>query len=197
MDLLQLQAKTSQKGREDLKQPKNQRNLKMQQLLARLKRVLNLELNLSKRKEEREALNQIKMLKMVTSQKSQSIDQKERKMMRLKVMLRLMVLLKMVPKKARRKRRLMLQRISFTRTQWITKRRENSNPSGKSTVMVTGEKDRVKLLLRLRLKFQLPQRSSSRHQRKKLSIQSRLKWKTESRKSLLLLKRRRPASKTF
>jgi len=197
MDLLLLQAKISLKEKEDLEQLKNQRTQKMQQLLEHLRMVLNLEPNLPKRKKEREVQSQIKMLKVVTSQKSQSIDQKERKLRRLKVMLRLMELLKMVPTRARRKRKLMLQRISFIKTQWTSKRRENSNPSGKSTVMVTGEKDQAKLLLLLRLKFQLHQRSFSRHRRRKLSIQSRLRWKTESRKLLLLSKRRRPVSKIF
>lgn len=126
---------------------------------------------------------------------NQSTDQRERKMTRLRMPR--VTKRRMILTRVRRKRNLKLQKISSTKTQWTLRRRGNSNLSGKSTVMVIGEKDLVKPLSLLRLRFQPHLTSFYSHQRKKLSFQSNLKLKTESRKSHLLLKRRNQALRTF
>lgn len=97
----------------------------------------------------------------------------------------------------RKKRRKRPQRTLFTRIQWNLLKRKSSNPSGRSTDMVTGERALARLLLLLRLKFQSNQRNFSSLQKRKHSIPSSKKLRPKSKNSMETLMKRRLNLKRF
>ena len=97
-------------------------------------------------------------------------------------------------KKRRRKK---LQRTLFTKTQWNLLKRENSNPSGKSTDTVIGERAQARPSSLSKQLFLRCQRNFSSHRRRKLSIPNSKKLRTKLKRSTQVLKKKRLNSKKF
>jgi hypothetical protein len=162
-----------------------------------------MELSLLRKKiVEKEETTRIRLVKM----RSLNIVLKVRKMKKHLMVKKLMakklmdqLKVKVTKQRIRKKRRKnqMLLKISYIRTLWTTKKKENSSLSGKNIDMVTGEKDQAKHSLLLRLKFLVSQKNFFNHLRKNLSMQNKEKLRTKSRRLQVSLRKKRPVSKIF
>lgn len=181
MVLLQLQPRGRRKRDH---QRRIRRQLAMPKLQLQKKRVKSQ----SRRKRERETTIRTKTLQILMVQKSQSTAQKVRKLRRPKMGSKPRNQPKRAKKRPRRRSQ-KLQRILFTRIQWTLRRRESSSLSGKNIATETGERDLVRLLSLLRLRFQPPLKNFLSLWRRKLSILNKSRFKIKLKQSLPLLKR--------
>jgi len=90
-----------------------------------------------------------------------------------------------------------LPKIWFIRIQWISRRKESSRPNGKNIVMEIGEKALERLTSNWKQKFLQSQTSHCSSQRKAYSTRNRLKSRRRSRRSAVLLTRRKLHLKRF